>query len=106
MRYESYGWQVLVLEDGNNDVAGLEALIAQAKACTDKPTMIKVKTTIGFGSAKQGTHGVHGAPLGADDIKSVKAKFGFDAKESFVVPSDVGSEYKKKVAEGNSLLKN
>ena len=71
MRYEAYGWQVLVLADGNSDVAGLEALIAQAKACTDKPTMIKVKTTIGFGSAKQGTHGVHGAPLGAEDIANV-----------------------------------
>jgi transketolase len=55
----------------------------------DKPSFIKVTTTIGFGSGKQGTEEVHGAPLGAKDLKHVKTAFGFDPEQSFVVPEDV-----------------
>lgn len=51
--------------------------------------MIKVRTTIGFGSLLQGTHSVHGNPLKAGDIEQVKLKFGFDPKETFVIPPEV-----------------
>jgi transketolase len=64
-----------------DDVQDLDALMAAteaAKAVTDKPSMIKVKTVIGFGSKKQGTHGVHGSPLGVEDLKHVKSLFGFN----------------------------
>lgn len=62
-RFQSYGWHTLVVADGDNDLAGLEKAIEEAKSVTDKPTLIKVKTTIGYGSLNQGEEKVHGAPL-------------------------------------------
>ena len=70
-------------------VSGLLAAIENAKAVTDKPSIIKVTTTIGFGSKKEGTEGVHGSPLGADDIVQLKTKMGFDPTKSFVTPEEV-----------------
>ena len=70
-------------------MSGLLAAIENAKAVTDKPSIIKVTTTIGFGSKKEGTEGVHGAPLGADDIAQLKTKMGFDPTKSFVTPEEV-----------------
>jgi len=88
-RYEAYGWQVLHVENGNTDFSGIEKAVNEARACTDKPTLIKITTIIGYGSTKQNTHDVHGAPLGAEDLKHTKKFFGFDPEESFVVPDDV-----------------
>ncbi|KAK4161929.1 putative transketolase [Cladorrhinum sp. PSN259] len=88
-RYESYGWQTLTVEDGDNDLAGIEAAIKKAQEVKDKPTLIQLKTIIGYGSKQQGTHGVHGSPLKADDIKQLKEKFGFNPEESFAVPQEV-----------------
>jgi transketolase len=92
-RYEAYGWQVLTVEDGDGDLAAIAAAVEEAKADTSRPTIIKVATTIGFGSSKAGTSGVHGAPLGADDLGAVKSAFGFNPEESFVVPEDVSAFY-------------
>ncbi|KAK7429600.1 Transketolase [Neonectria magnoliae] len=102
-RYEAYGWHVVVVEDGDNDLAGIEAAIKLAQSVTDKPTLIKLKTTIGFGSLNQGTHGVHGSPLKADDIKQLKEKFGFNPDESFAVPQEVYDLYGKHSSEGAAL---
>ncbi|KAL1864290.1 hypothetical protein VTK73DRAFT_5981 [Phialemonium thermophilum] len=102
-RYESYGWQVLVVEDGDHDLEGIEAAIKKAQETKDKPTLIKLRTTIGFGSKQQGTHGVHGSPLKADDIKQLKEKFGFNPEQSFVVPQQVYDHCHKKAAEGAAL---
>ncbi|KAK4457665.1 putative transketolase [Cladorrhinum samala] len=88
-RYESYGWQVLTVEDGDNDLEGIEAAIKKAQEVKDKPTLIQLKTIIGYGSKQQGTHGVHGSPLKADDIKQLKEKFGFNPEQSFAVPQEV-----------------
>lgn len=88
-RYESYGWHVLTVENGDSDLAGIEAAIKKAQEVKDKPTLIQLKTIIGFGSKQQGTHGVHGAPLKADDIKQLKEKFGFNPEQSFAVPQEV-----------------
>lgn len=79
---------------------GIEKAIEEAKKVTDKPTMIKLTTTIGFGSKLQGTGGVHGNPLKADDIKHVKEKFGFDPEKTFVVPQEVYDQYHKHAADG------
>lgn len=76
-RYESYNWQVLSVDDGN-DVQAVRQAIETAKADTDRPSLIKIRTVIGFGSTKAGTGGVHGAPLGAADTAQAKTKFGFD----------------------------
>jgi transketolase len=99
-RYESYNWHVVVVGDGDHDLAGMEAAIQAAKEVTDKPSIIKLRTTIGFGSKQQGTHGVHGSPLKADDITQLKQKFGFDPAESFAVPQKVYDLYHAHSAEG------
>jgi transketolase len=99
-RYEAYGWHVLVVDDGDHDLEGMEAAIKKCQEVKDKPSIIKLRTTIGFGSKLQGTHGVHGSPLKADDIKQLKEKFGFNPEQTFVVPQEVYDMYHKHAAEG------
>lgn len=96
-RFEAYGWQTLFVEDGNHDLDAIYKAIVEAKKETGKPTLIKVSTIIGFGSKNEGTHGVHGSPLKADDIVSVKEKFGFDPSKSFDPPQEVYDFYGKTV---------
>lgn len=79
-------------------MAGIQSAIEAAKAVTDKPSIIKVSTIIGFGSAKEGTHGVHGAPLGDDDVAAVKTKFGLDPAAKYSVDADVAALYKEGAA--------
>lgn len=88
-RFESYGWHTIVVDNGDTDLASIEAAIAAAKLVTDKPTLIKVRTTIGFGSLNQGEEKVHGSPLSALDIEQLKNKLGFDSTKSFEVPASV-----------------
>lgn len=99
-RFQAYGWHTLTVEDGDHDLEGIEAAIREAQAVTDKPTLISLKTTIGFGSTQQGTHGVHGAALKPDDIKQLKTKFGFDPEKTFVVPQEVYDLYHKHSSAG------
>ncbi|KAB2576377.1 Transketolase [Lasiodiplodia theobromae] len=102
-RFESYGWHVVWVKDGDHDLEGIEAAIKEAQSVKDKPSMIRLTTTIGFGSKLQGTGGVHGNPLKADDIQHVKKLFGFDPEKTFVVPQEVYDLYGKKAAEGAAL---
>ena len=99
-RFEAYGWHVQHVEKGDTDYDGIEAAIKKAKEVTDKPSMIKLTTTIGFGSKLQGTGGVHGNPLKEDDCRQVKEKFGFDPSKTFVVPQEVYDLYHKHASEG------
>lgn len=99
-RFEAYGWHIEVVEDGDSDLEAIEAAIKKCQAVKNKPSVIKLRTTIGFGSKLEGTHSVHGSPLKADDIKQLKTKFGFDPEQSFVVPQEVYDLYNKKGAEG------
>jgi transketolase len=99
-RFEAYGWHTIHVEDGNTDLAGIEAAIQKAKDVKDKPSVIKLTTIIGYGSLLQGTGGVHGNALKADDIKQLKEKFGFNPAETFVVPKEVTDLYHKHSAEG------
>ncbi|KAG5948557.1 hypothetical protein E4U60_001470 [Claviceps pazoutovae] len=98
-RYESYNWHVVIVEDGDNDLAGMEAAIKKCQEVKDKPSLIKLKTTIGYGSLQEGTHGVHGSPLKADDIKQLKQKWNFP-QEAFHVPKEVYELYGKHSSEG------
>ncbi|OAQ70717.1 transketolase 1 [Pochonia chlamydosporia 170] len=100
-RYEAYGWHVEIVHDGDTDLAGMEAAIKKCQEFKDKPSLIKLKTTIGYGSLQQGTHGVHGSPLKADDIKQLKQKWGFP-EDSFYVPKEVYDLYGKHSSEGAS----
>ncbi|KAG5440865.1 hypothetical protein PCK2_000020 [Pneumocystis canis] len=88
-RFRACNWKVITVEDGDLDVVSINEAILQAKSVKDQPTMIRLKTTIGYGSKYQGTEIVHGAPLKEDDVISVKEKFGFDPKKSFIVSNDV-----------------
>ena len=99
-RFEAYGWHTQWVEHGDDDLDGIEAAIAKAKEVKDKPSVIKLTTTIGFGSKLQGTGGVHGNALKADDAKGVKEKFGFNPEESFVVPQKVYEMYHAHADEG------
>jgi transketolase len=99
-RFEAYGWHTQWVKDGDHDLEGIEKALAAAKDVKDKPSVIKLTTTIGFGSLLQGTGGVHGNPLKADDCKQVKEKFGFNPEETFVVPQKVYDMYHAHAAEG------
>ncbi|MCJ1465559.1 Transketolase [Pseudocyphellaria aurata] len=99
-RFEAYGWHTQWVEHGDSDLEGIEKAIAAAKEVKDKPSVIKLTTTIGFGSLQQGTGGVHGNALKADDCKQIKKKFGFNPEQSFVVPQKVYDLYHKHSSEG------
>ncbi|MCL2048206.1 MAG: transketolase [Defluviitaleaceae bacterium] len=92
-RFEAYGWDVQKIEDGN-DLAQILAAIEKAKL-TDKPSLIEIKTTIGYGSPKQGTSGVHGSPLGAEALAATKAKLNWNTDEEFHVPDQVAEAAKE-----------
>ncbi|MEB3217688.1 MAG: transketolase [Nostocales cyanobacterium 94392] len=99
-RFEAYGWHVLHVEDGNNDLDAIAKAIKEAKSVTDKPTMIKVTTTIGYGAPnKQNTAGIHGAALGADEIKLTRDNLAWEY-EPFVVPEDALNHMRKAVERG------
>jgi transketolase len=90
MRYKAYGWNVIVVDGDGNDLAAIEKAIKKAKKPKGKPTIIKLRTHIAFGSPnKQDTAEAHGSPLGAEEIKLIKQRFGWDAEKSFYVPDDV-----------------
>ncbi|KAJ5901897.1 Transketolase C-terminal/Pyruvate-ferredoxin oxidoreductase domain II [Penicillium taxi] len=99
-RFEAYGWHTVWVKDGDNDLEAISAAILECQKVTDKPSVIKLTTTIGFGSKLQGTHGVHGNPLKADDAAHVKSLFGFDPAKTFDVPQEVYDLYSKHAAQG------
>ena len=102
-RYRAYGWHTIHIKEGDNDLEGIANAIEEAKKVTDKPTLIRLTTIIGFGSLQQGTHSVHGAALKADDIKQLKEKNGFNPDEKFIIPPEVTADYAKHVAENQKI---
>lgn len=104
-RYEAYGWHVQEVADGNYDLNAIRHAIEEAKKVTDKPSLIKVRTTIGFGSKKEGTEAVHGSPLGEEDLANVKKKYGLDPTKKFCVPDQVREFYAQFVSRGHELEK-
>lgn len=91
-RFESYGWQVLRVDDGN-DLAAIEAAIREAREESGRPSLIAVRTHIGFGSPKQDDAGVHGSPLGAEALKATKAFYGWPQEPRFHVPDEVRAHF-------------
>ena len=92
-RFLASEWDVLEVSDGN-DVDAIDNALKQAKLSKEKPTLIIVHTTIGFGSMKQGTSKVHGNPLGEEDGKHAKEVYGYDYPD-FTIPEDVYSLFKE-----------
>lgn len=91
-RFEAYGWQHILVKEGT-DLTAIAAAIEKAQAETNKPTLIEVKTVIGFGAPNQGTSSVHGAPLGIDGIAAAKKAYGWEYPE-FTVPAEVQARFK------------
>jgi transketolase len=102
-RFEGYGWQVLQLDDVN-DLAAIDRVIAQAKAETERPTLVITRTHIGYGSPKkQDTASAHGEPLGKDEIVATKKNLGWPwPEESFRVPPEVLEHTRKAVDRGRA----
>ncbi|MCP3026028.1 transketolase [Halobacillus sp. A5] len=100
-RYEAYGWQVIRVEDGTN-IDEITKAIENAKQNTDQPTMIEVKTVIGYGSPnKSGKSASHGAPLGGDEVTATKEYYKWN-HEPFHVPQEVYEDFSQKVKENGS----
>ncbi len=94
-RFEAFGFQTLVVEDGN-DLEEIGKAIKEAKSDKTRPSMIMVRTQIGFGCPeKQGKASAHGEPLGEDNVKALKENLGFPADKDFYVPDEVYDNYKK-----------
>ena len=98
-RFDAMNWHTVFVEDGN-DIDAIGKAIEEAKSVTDKPSLIEIKTTIGYGSPnKAGSNASHGAPLGEDEVKATKAALGWKYDESFVVPDEVKTHMSEVVKE-------
>ena len=104
-RYRAYGWNVLEVPDANTNIEAIAAAVDEAKKSTDKPTLIRLVTTIGYGSLKQGSHDVHGSPLKPDDIKQLKKSWGFKEDVDFFIPEEVSEYLAKNVSENQKVQK-
>src|SRR6201987_4955944 len=98
-RFEGYHWQVLSVPDGN-DLVAIEKAIAAAKAETEKPSLIRVRTVIGYGSPRAGTNKVHGEAMGPEDTKKTKENLGWPADKRFWVPEDAAKHWLEAVDKG------
>ena len=102
-RFESYGWHVQRVADGNA-LDALDAAIERAKETTDRPSLVVVRTHIGWGSPKkQDTADAHGAPLGADEVKATKQNLGWPSLEPFYVPEDALEHWRRAKPRGEQL---
>ena len=102
-RYEAYGWRVLRVADGN-DLDQLEKAIAEAEAETERPTLVVVRTVIGYGSPKKaGTAEAHGAPLGGDEVIATKQALGWPTEPTFLVPDEARKPFEEARERGRKL---
>jgi transketolase len=98
-RFEAYGWQVLHVADGN-DVAAISTVLDAARANTARPSLILVRTHIGFGSPEQDSYKAHGSPLGVEDVKKTKEKLGWPVDPAFLVPERALAHFRQALERG------
>lgn len=98
-RFEAYGWHVHRVEDGN-DIDSIESAILEAQAIKDRPSLISVRTHIGFGSPRQDDAKVHGEPLGQDACRQTREYYGWPLDEPFRVPDEIKNHFKLAVKRG------
>jgi transketolase len=101
-RFKAYHWHTQRVADGN-DLEAIEAAIKNAKAETERPSIIAVRTIIGYGSPKAGTNKVHGEAMGAEAVAATKKFFGFPEDQSFYVPDDALANWRKAIDRGAEL---
>ena len=100
-RYEAYGWFVQDITGDGNDMEAFEKALEKAKKQDERPSIIKLRTHIAYGCPnKQDTAGAHGSPLGEDEIKATKERFGWDPEKTFDIPQEVLSHTRKAVEKG------
>ncbi|CAM2064572.1 transketolase [Sulfidibacter corallicola] len=100
-RYKSYGWHVQTVQDGDTDLEGLDVAISNAKTIAEQPSLIIVKTTIGYGSPnKSGKSAAHGAPLGDGEIELTKKALGWTETEPFSVPEAASTHFREALTKG------
>lgn len=101
-RFEAYGWHVQLAEDGN-DLAAIENALRAAQAVTDRPSLIRVRTIIGYGSPhKQNTSEVHGSPLGPDEVKATKENLGWPLEPTFYIPGEALGHFREAIERGKA----
>ena len=101
-RFEAYGWHVQRVEDGN-DVAAIEQAIRAAQAVTDRPSLIRVRTIIGYGSPhKQNTSEIHGSPLGPAEVQATKENLGWPVTPAFHIPDEALAHFRAAVDRGRA----
>jgi transketolase len=99
-RFEAYGWHTQAVADGN-DIAGIEAAIHAARAVKDKPSIVAVRTIIGYGSPnKSNSHDIHGSALGADELKATKLNLKWPLEPDFYIPAEAGAHFRSAVDAG------
>jgi len=103
LRFAAYGWHTARVADGNN-LDAIEAAIRESQAVTERPSLIAVRTIIGYGSPKAGTSKVHGSPLGADGVRATKQALGWNPDAHFFVPDEVHS-YMQAARERGAMLR-
>jgi transketolase len=99
LRFQAYGWHTLTVEDGN-DLAAIEAALHVARAETERPSLILVRTHIGYGSPEHDSFKAHGAPLGLDDVRKTKQKLGWPTEPPFLIPAPVLAHFREALAGG------
>ncbi len=99
-RFEAYGWHVQQVEDGN-DLSAIDAAITRAREITDRPSIIGVRTHIGFGSPhKQDSAEAHGSPLGEEEVRLTKKNLGWDPEKQFFVPDEARAQFRRALDAG------
>jgi transketolase len=102
-RYAAYGWHVQRVDDGN-DLAAVDTALRNAQMVADRPSLIVVRTIIGFGAPhKQGTFHAHGSPLGPDEVRAAKQNLGWPVEPPFLIPGEVRDHFRSAVARGEAL---
>ena len=101
-RFEAYHWHVQMVDDGN-DLVALEAAIKAAQAATTKPSLIRVRTVIGYGSPKAGTSKVHGEALGVEAVKATKKNLGWPEDKTFYVPEEAAKNWAQAKTKGKKV---
>jgi len=98
-RFAAYGWHTVSVADGN-DLAAIDTALHAARAETARPSLILVRTHIGYGSPEQGSYKAHGSPLGVEDVRKTKQKLGWPTEPDFLVPDAALAHFRGAVARG------
>jgi len=101
-RFQAYGWHTASVEDGN-DLAAIDMALSQARKEVARPSLIRVRTHIGYGSPEQDSYKAHGSPLGEDNVRKTKEKLGWPLEPTFLVPDEVLSHMRRRTSPGQQL---